>query len=153
MPGQGVPLGVVLETEDGRAQVSTWRFSACGGCSEAETCGIAGTEACRDVVTVRNPVGARPGDTVELDLPGSAALRLSLLVWMVPAAGLLLGAVAGGWLAAAWGVPDRDVSALVGAVLGTALAFVVLHRIDRTAGSDPRLTPFIARVRERGSVR
>lgn len=145
----GNPTGVVIATDGRRAEVSTWRVGACAGCSEAGACGITEIERCEEIVTVRNAVGAGPGDLVELDLPGDAALRLSLLVWLVPAAGLVLGALAGAWLGARWPGADGDLATLLGALVGTVLAWVLLRRIDRTAGDDPRLTPFITRVRER----
>jgi positive regulator of sigma E activity len=90
------------------------------------------------VVTVRNPVGARPGDAVELGLPGNAALHLSLLVWVVPFAGLLAGALMGS--------VAGDGGTLLGALAGAGLAFAALHRVDRRLAASRRLTPFIARV-------
>jgi positive regulator of sigma E activity len=94
--------------------------------------------SCTQVVTVRNPVGARPGDSVELALPGNAALRLSLLVWVVPFAGMLIGAAAGS--------AAGDGGTLLGALGGAGLAFAGLHRADRRLAGSRRLTPFIARV-------
>ncbi|HMB69380.1 MAG TPA: SoxR reducing system RseC family protein [bacterium] len=133
-----VPTGIVLSVEDGRADVSTSRSGACAGCSDVAACGLSDAVSCTQVVTVRNPVGARPGDSVELALPESAALRLSLLVWVVPFAGMVVGAVAGS--------AAGDGGTLLGALAGAGGAFAGLHRVDRRLAASRRLTPFIARV-------
>lgn len=145
----GAPRGVVLRTDGTRAEVSTSRRGACSACSEAAACGIGDAERCDEVVSVRNAVGARVGDTVELDLPGNAVLRLSLLVWIVPLTGLILGAAAGSLFAAGAGMAgptSSDAVALLGALAGTIGAFAVLRAVDRRHGGDPELTPLITRV-------
>jgi sigma-E factor negative regulatory protein RseC len=149
LPSNGAPRGVVLRTDGTRAEVSTSRRGACSACSEAAVCGVGDAERCDDVVSVRNGIGARVGDTVELDLPGNAVLRLSLLVWIVPLAGLLLGAAAGTMFAAGAGMRGPtagDGVALLGALAGTVAAFAVLRAVDRRHGGDPSLTPLITRV-------
>lgn len=159
VPTNGAPRGVVLRTDGTRAEVSTSRRGACSSCSEAAACGIGEAERSDDVVSVRNAVGARVGDTVELDLPGNAVLRLSLLVWIVPLAGLVLGAAAGSLFAAEAGMSNPtsgDAIALLGALAGTVAAFAVLRSVDRRHGGDPELTPLITRVVDcgrRGGVR
>ncbi|MBZ0266995.1 SoxR reducing system RseC family protein [bacterium] len=155
LPTNGAPRGVVLRTDGTRAEVSTSRRGACSACSEAAACGMGEAERCDDVVAVRNAVGARVGDTVELDLPGNAVLRLSLLVWIVPLAGLLLGAAAGTMFAAGAGMSSPtagDALALVGALAGTVAAFAVLRTVDRRLGGDPSLTPLITRVVDHGPM-
>ena len=139
----GGPVGVVVAARGTWAEVETSRRAACSGCAEARSCGVSGANESREIVAVRNGVGAVPGDTVELDLPASAALRLSFLVWVVPLLGLVGGAVVGA--TGSWGV-DPDAATLVGALGGAALAYALLRRIDRRAATDRTLTPFIARV-------
>lgn len=159
----GAPTGIVIRTEGSRADVSTTRRGACATCAEASACFVPDIESCQETVSVRNLIGAQPGDTVELGLPANAVLRLSALVWVVPLAGLLLGAVAGAVLgaqlsasgasSAGAGSATSDLLALFGALVGTGAAFAVLRRIDRRAAGDPRVTPRIARVVERGGAR
>ena len=139
------PTGVVIAIQGSRADVTTSRRGACAGCSEASACDLGMHEGRSDVVTVDNRVGARPGDRVELDLPGHAALKLSAFVWVLPFVGLVVGAVAGGWLGPRFGMSE-DVAGLLGALAGTAGAFVGLRRIDRRAVGDDRITPYIVKV-------
>jgi len=95
-------------------------------------------------VLARNPIGARAGDRVEFDLAGSVELKLSFLVWVVPLIGLMAGAIIGGLL------PVRrlgpDLSALLGAAVGLAVATVPVIRYDRKLRHDPQLAPVITRV-------
>jgi sigma-E factor negative regulatory protein RseC len=102
------------------------------------------------VVTADNSFGARPGDTVELELAGRMELRLSLLIWVVPLVGLVAGAVAGMLIGGRLAV-DEDLGVLAGAVAGFALAFLFLRPIDRKAARDVRLVPRVARVTARAS--
>ena len=157
----GAPIGIVIRSHGSRADVSTTRHGACASCAEASACGVAEAESCPETVTVRNPVGARPGDTVELGLPPHGVACLSALVWIVPLTGLVIGAALGTWLAgsaaadagARAGTAASDLPALLGAVAGTTAAFAVLRRIDRRSSGDPRITPRIARVLARGGSR
>jgi sigma-E factor negative regulatory protein RseC len=146
----GAPVGIVIATDGKRAEVSTARHGACAGCSEVGSCDLGAHAANVEVVTVENRVGARPGDTVELDLAGSATVILSLLVWGAPLAGLLLGAVAGAATLKGQGTV-ADVGALVGALVGAALATLLVRRVDRRVGRSSRLTPYITRIVGRGS--
>ena len=139
------PTGIVIAIRGGQADVSTSRRGACVGCSEAAACDLGVHEGRTDVVTVENRVGARPGDRVELDLPGNATLELSALVWGLPLLGLVGGAALGAFLGLRLGVSE-DVAALLGAVIGITGAFGVLRRIDRKAAGEERLMPFIVRV-------
>ena len=115
------------------------------GCSEASACDLGVHEGRADVVTVDNKVGARPGDRVELDLPGNATLKLSALVWVLPLLGLVGGAAAGAALGSRFG-GSEDVAALLGAGAGIAGVFVGLRRIDRRVAGDDRIIPYIVRV-------
>jgi sigma-E factor negative regulatory protein RseC len=148
----GIPTGVVIAIQGSRAEVSTSRRGACAGCAEASTCDLGMHEGRTEIVAVENPVGARPGDTVELDLPGNAALKLSVLVWVLPLLGLVGGALIGATLSSDLGLGE-DGGTLLGALTGAALVFTALRRFDRRAGNDQRLTPYIARVVRHGAGR
>jgi sigma-E factor negative regulatory protein RseC len=141
-------VGIVIATSDGVADVSTWRRGACAGCSESASCGIDMQEECPEVVTAENRVGAWPGDTVELALPDHAALELSLLVWVLPLVGLVVGAFAGTGLADRIGL-GADAAGALGALAGLVVAFTGLRQVDRRAAGSPRITPRITRVLHR----
>jgi positive regulator of sigma E activity len=82
---------------------------------------------------------------VEFDLAGHAELRISLLLWVVPLIGLIAGAIAGANLHGAISL-GRDAATLVGAVLGSALAFGPVVLLDRRSRGSPELVPVVRKV-------
>jgi sigma-E factor negative regulatory protein RseC len=139
--------GQVIAVHGDRAEVATNRQGICADCADKTSCsaGAANNPGVAEVVSVHNPLHARPGDTVEFDLPGHSELRVSLLVWVVPLIGIIVGALSGTKLPP---LPflDRDLTTLLGAALGAAVAFTLLIRVDKRARSDESLVPVILRV-------
>ncbi len=91
----------------------------CGRCHEAGGCqsGILGQlfRSRPRSYRLANPIGAAPGDRVVVRVAEGAALRAALLVYALPAAFLLLGAVAGTALGDA---ANGDAAAVTGALSG-----------------------------------
>ena len=144
-------LGFVLQTDGTRASVSTSRTGACGHCSERGACGVDGGGSARsEVVTAENPIGARPGDLVELHLATGTAMRLSALIWLLPLAGLVGGGALGASLHERVGLGE-DAGVLIGAVVGMAAAFGLLRIADRRAAGDQALVPTIAKIVQNAS--
>lgn len=145
--------GHVVETRGTMARISTSKVGPCEGCNEKGSCqpSFGSPAAILETVEAWNRAHARVGDTVEIDLEGHAELRVSLLVWLAPVVGLIAGA----GLAAAWSADlglGRDMAAALGGVIGIAISYAVLTRIDRRAAEDTRLIPAVKRVIERPSA-
>lgn len=139
--------GRVVEAREGSATISTNMRGVCEGCSEAGSCSP-GSSLIRDkseIVQASDGVGVREGDVVEFELPEGQELRVSLLIWAVPLAGLVGGVALGAVLAPALGVP-QDPAAAIGALVGLAVAFALLRVIDRRSRGDQRLVPRVTRV-------
>lgn len=140
--------GLVISTHGTRAKVATNRRGPCSDCSEEGACAltIGGAPTAKaDLVEVENPINARPGDTVEIDLVGHTELRVSLLVWIVPLVGLIAGAIAGAALHDTLSL-GQDPAAMVGGTLGIFGAYALLMAIDRHSRNDHRLVPHIQKV-------
>ncbi|MHC4945379.1 MAG: SoxR reducing system RseC family protein, partial [Planctomycetota bacterium] len=120
-------LGHVIDAKGDRARITTSRRGVCEECNERSTCAFdmaLGKDKPVEVVAL-NPIGARPGDFVEFDLPGHTELKVSLLVWVVPLAGLIAGAVLGSNVHGAFGL-SQDLGTLLGSFAGLAAAFLIL---------------------------
>lgn len=86
-------------------------------------------------------IGVRPGDSVVVGLGEGALLRASLLVYLLPLAGLLAGAFSGRLLFPAAGEGVVILSGILGFILG----FAVLRRRSSQLAADPRLQPVVLR--------
>ena len=139
--------GFVVSTHDTIAVVSSQRRGVCAECTDKDSCGLLtadGAEAA-DVLDARNDIGAREGDFVEFDLPGRGELRLSMLVWALPIAGMLLGALLGD----AFHQPldlTSDGGVALGGILGVVLFFLPAIIYDRVVLKKARYLPVVTRV-------
>ena len=144
-------IGIVTQIDaDGWARVLTDRKGGCGGCSSdhgggCHTC-LAGSKfECRVV----NSAGAKPGDLVRISMRSRDLFKGAAVLYLLPVAALLIGAVAGGWMAGriGWQITSGNV---LGAVIGVAAAVLLLVAVDRSPRARSRLTPTMVEVLSAG---
>ena len=123
---------IVLKEEGQYAKVSVLREEACAHCAGRVVCGTAK----RLTVTVKNPVGAKQGDTVTLERPAERVLGYAALVFLAP--------VALGVLFYALFSLINTLTAGIMAAVGFILPLICAAIIDRI-GRDSRL-PVITEV-------
>ncbi|MDH5299874.1 MAG: SoxR reducing system RseC family protein [Gammaproteobacteria bacterium] len=91
---------VVVDVEGDFAWVQTQRQSACGSCAANKGCGTAvvGKAIGNKLTRVRaiNRANAKRGDQVIVGIQPQALVRGSLIVYLLPLLGLLVGALFGG---------------------------------------------------------
>ncbi len=134
-------VGRVIETEGGLARVEIVRRDACGHC---RACDFGRSDTV--VVEAGNPVGARVGDDVALELESGRVLGAAFAAYMVPLFFLMIGLYLGAVLAKAAGRPGS--ASAYGAVLGLgllALSYLGLHLYDKRV-NPARFRATIARV-------
>jgi len=138
--------GVIVKIGQEGVFVETSRASACGSCSSKEGCGtstlsqLLGSKA--STFKVLNPIGAALGERVVIGMEEEALLKSSLLMYLVPLAFLLVGAIFGGWLAP---VRWQDAYAVGGVFVGLFLGFVAMKLISASAGKNSQFQPVILR--------
>jgi sigma-E factor negative regulatory protein RseC len=122
----------VLKCEGDWAKVEVTRSAMCDGCSEAASC-ISSLESGKKAsAVVKNPLGAKAGDQVELSINQGVILRGTAILYLIPVA-LLLAFIAGALFMNSffgWGKSENAVAALAGA-LGLALSFPVVRVISK----------------------
>ena len=127
----------VVQVSDGIAEIVTRRQTACGACDARSGCGtslIAAWFPERHLTLhLRNSVNARAGDEVIVGLDEAMLQRGSLLLYALPLAGLLLGAVVGERLFGALGL-----SAELGAVASGLMGLIAALAYVRVSTSGPR---------------
>jgi sigma-E factor negative regulatory protein RseC len=142
LPVLNCEQGIIEKTMDGKAIVRIRRRSSCAGCGSRGNCEISNKET---LVEVLNDISAKAGDYVELTIPEGAVLKLSLLVYILPIIGLIIGAFLGEEAAKQLRV-DTPVLSVMGGAMLMVITFFFLRRLDRKSGLDKKYQPRIRRI-------
>jgi sigma-E factor negative regulatory protein RseC len=134
---------VTGRTKDGRLTVLIRRAEACHSCQAVGACQALGGKT-EDVVLVvdDNGTGAEPGDRVALAMAESSVIKASAVLYLLPALGLIGGAVVAGPLGASGGIGE-DPAAIVGSALGLGLGLLVAKLVAARLSGTPEYTPRI----------
>jgi sigma-E factor negative regulatory protein RseC len=124
--------GTVIAVEAGQVVIATEARSACAHCAASGCTGGVLAQlfpARRNRVRLDNTIDAALGERVIVGLPDSVLVRASLLVYLVPVAGMILAAATAGH--AGLGAAGQAGAALLGLLAG--LASVGLFAESRVA--------------------
>jgi positive regulator of sigma E activity len=101
------------------------------------------------VVEADNPVGAVPNERVAISVAPGAALGAGAIVYVMPIAALILGAVAGTRLAGRLALPvNPDLSGALLGLTGLVLSVFLVRAIDSLARRRKTFRPTITKVVE-----
>lgn len=131
--------GIVTRVDGEVAEVRTVKSEACAACSAKGFCHDGGREM---TVSVLNPVKARPGDRVRLEIATGAFVKVMFLLYIIPILALLAGALVGLAL-------SGDKAAALGALVGFALAVAFVRVKGRRMGGTAAYQPRIVRILQR----
>ena len=138
-------MGRVTHTsEDGWAMVVTQRKDACHSCQASQFC-HALTDCSKLETKALNKVGAGVGDLVTIHLSSHTVLKGAFVLYLIPALGLLTGAVAGSDFSKQLALGETGVAILFG-MAGLALGFIITAMISRRMSAGNRLTPEITHI-------
>jgi sigma-E factor negative regulatory protein RseC len=123
----------IVKVDGDFVELETDKRSACGSCSARAGCGTSLLSNWfpqrRLTFRLRNGVGAKPGDSVVVGLDESLLQRSSMMLYALPLAGLLIGAVGG-----EYGFRFVDLSPELGAVLmgllGLSAALMLVRHLS-----------------------
>ena len=130
-------VGEVVAVTPQRAQVKMIRSEMCAKCGRCGTFSHHG-ETQEVIVEVIDPLGARVGSRVEVELGGREMLTAAYLLYLVPLGLAILGYVLGNW----W---HNEVTGALGGVLGLAVSFYILRHYDGKLAKQSRFLPVIIR--------
>lgn len=133
--------GVVLNVENGNAIIGLKRNSACSSCGACEL----GSNHSQMELTLENTVNARPGDTVEIQLPASQFLKASAILYLIPLIGLILGIVLGYYIGLALNA-NAEIIGAVNGILFTTLAYMSIRRLEPKFKKNTDLNPTIVGI-------
>ncbi len=151
MTGDCLENGLVRTIAGNQAVVVVTRTEACGACAARGACHALGGEKEDLALTLDNEIGAQEGDTVAIRMPSDAIVRISAILYLVPALALLSFATCGFLLASQAGIAG-DTGTIVGAVAGLLSGFgasrLLGTRLRRKGEGVPRMTAIVNRSEE-----
>lgn len=140
--------GRVVAVEVDAVWVETIRSSLCGSCAARAGCGhgvLARASKGKGLIKVRESAhvfasDCAINDEVDIELPESAVLHGSFLVYLLPLLIAIVGALVGDHYSEGW--------SLVGFVLGLAAGFALVRVLPRLTGSTDAFEPRLAALRK-----
>ena len=138
-------MGRVTETSaDGWATVLTERKDACRNCEASQFCNAL-TNCSKLETKALNKAGAGAGDRVTIHLSWHTVLKGAVVLYLIPALGLLTGAVAGSAFSKQLTLGETGAALFFG-LAGLILGFIITAAISRRMSARNRLTPEITQI-------
>ena len=134
--------GVIEKVLGRKVVVRVQKGSACEHCKSRDMCNIQEREMQVEVI---NNLQAKAGDLVELSMPEGTVIKLSLIVYILPIIALMIGAFAGGALAAPLRM-NQSLAAVIGGGILMIASYYVLKKFDRAAESNDGFHPRMTRI-------
>lgn len=120
-----VNKGVVKDVQGDTLIVVFERHEACGDC---HACMHGSADCAKHTIKIKGT--AQVGDLVEVEMDDSHVVAASALAYMIPFVGFIMG-LCGGWALSQFITAlNGELIMAMGAVVGTALAYVVMRVLD-----------------------
>jgi sigma-E factor negative regulatory protein RseC len=142
---------VTKNSSKGMSEVLTERSSACSGCQTTHGCTTCLTSS-KIKAKVNNPVGARPGDVVEIHMASRAVWQGALILYGFPLTGLILGAVTGAGIGGGQEVADQSTAAVLTGLGGLLAGLVLAVVTGNSRYAKTHLVPTITRIVTRAAA-
>jgi len=144
-----VERGRVIAVSLGLAEVECESRSACGSCSVNGACGTSLLERFfgrkQRIVSVSNPIGAQPGDTVVIGIAEGALLQAAFTAYLLPLLTMLVGAAVTVWLAGRFAPEWSAGSSVLGGLAGLAAGLWWCTGFSARRNGDARFQAVVLR--------
>ena len=145
--------GMVSDVLPGnRVQVTVQRSEACNSCSAKGACRTLGGQTGNLLLALDNTVNAEPGDQVRITIEESALVKASLVLYLVPALGLVGGALGGSLVAGKTGW-DNDGTAVVGSLVGLVFGLFMSWLMGKRMAAGKTFIPRLTAITSRGAAK
>jgi len=136
----------VVSIKNKFAQVKVTPAFSCHECSARSLC--IGQKQKDGTLTVLNPISAKPGDEVTLQIPEESYSKELILIFSILLAGIFTGVILGNLFSILLGWPTTATS-LAGVFIGLAAgSFLIFRHLHRTKKS--KLYPVIINIAKKG---
>lgn len=127
--------GVVKEVRGKKALVITERKEQCGQCMAKGFCDMlgGGKEMLSEAL---NSVGAKADDIVLIGIPSGTVTKASIVLYMIPAIGLVAGAALGHYIGKLYSL-NLDLSAFIGSLAGVGISMISVRLFSNILSKRP----------------
>ncbi len=136
--------GMVRELRQGKALVITDRKTMCGQCVAKGFCHMLGGGK-EMVAEALNPIDAQIGDMVKVGIPSGTVTKASLVVYMIPATGLVIGATLG-YYVGTWIGYGINLFTLIGCLVFGAGSMMLVRLLGNILSKQPSYQPEIIKI-------
>ena len=119
----------------------------CVACGAKDSC-FAGSGTSTDrFVTALDPFGLKTGQRVKINLEPKNLVKASIIIFVFPMLGLLLGAVTGSFIAKTAGYGDYlDLGAVIGGFAGIGISVLGLRSYNKKLEKDDQYYPAVVEI-------
>jgi sigma-E factor negative regulatory protein RseC len=137
--------GIVVEVEGGNAKVAILTKSACESCAAAGVCHPQDTD--RSFMEAANPLGATKGQKVKVALAPQVYLKASIILYGIPMAALIGGAIIAKNLAIRYsGEANSDLWAFLGGMACVLVSFFFIRAYNKHVEKTQKYKPVIVEI-------
>ncbi len=135
--------GTVAEVEGGIAKVAVLKKSACEQCAASGVCHPGDQE----YLEAANPLGAKKGQRVKVVLAPQVYLKASIILYGIPMAALVAGAIIGKNIALrSAGEPNSDLWAFLAGMVSMITSFIFIRSYNKKVEKTQKYKPMIVEI-------
>lgn len=136
-------VGFVVTTSKDMAKVVVGRTSACG-----ENCASCGSSCNTPGVSleVKNTLGAKPGDYVELKAQTSQILKSAAIVYLFPLLAMIIGIIGGINIFKSAGYENYETYGFIMGLVFLGLSYIILRIIDNKVKKKDKVIIEMTRI-------
>ncbi len=139
-------LAKVLHNNGDKALVKIERQSACQECHRECLLAVNEHEVKDMEVEVDNPVQAKAGQTVKIEMNEANLVMASLIVYILPILGMITGYFLGSWIGSRFLLLSANTSGIIGSFILFFLVFLMVRMIDLRLKDNKGYHPQITKV-------
>src|SRR5690554_212440 len=146
-----IEIGRVIDINNGKATIKIERHSLCSKCTN--NCQLAGSNHERKELEVKldNVVAARKGQLVKLEIEEKSLVLSSIIVYIIPLIGLILGYFAGTGIAPDTVSEYREYFGIAGSLVLLLISFLCVRYLDRVIGRKGKFQPRLVEIVDESS--
>lgn len=135
--------GIIISINEDKARVKLQRQSSCEGC---QACKLGRADMNIEIDAI-NPVNAKIGDHVEVDMEHQNFLTAAFIVYAIPLVALIGGILIGNAILGKVGMTEyKDMGSGLFGLLLTVVTFIIIRSKEKSFKSSKKFVPVITGI-------